>query len=212
MTPSSGQWVRSWTAGVLLLSAPAAGLGQAADMALPGHLLGDASAPVEIVEFGDYSCTFCAQFERTTMPSVRTEWIEQGRASYRFVPFHKSYFREGRNAARAAQCAARQHAFWPMHELIYARQDEWLGRRGQRERLRSWAMELGLDGEAFDACWDEDPGERLLERNTNLAHSRGVRGTPAFFINGRPAVGALSYRDFRVLLAQAATGGGLPRR
>lgn len=192
----------------LLLTAIGVAGQQAEEASLPGHVLGDPQAPVEIVEFGDYSCTFCAQFERETMPSVIEEWIESGRASYRFVAFDRSYFREGRDGARAAECAARQDAFWPMHRLLYSRQDQWLGHGGGRERMRAWAVELGLDGGRFDACWQDDPSRPLLERNTELAHARGVRGTPMFFINGKPAVGALPYDLFRSLLDQAAGGGG----
>jgi hypothetical protein len=83
-----------------------------------------------IIEFGDFACPACAAFARETTAEIEREWIMTGRARLQFIPI--DVFRTGRLAARAAECAAEQDAFWPMHDLLYARQKEWLGRGGQR--------------------------------------------------------------------------------
>jgi protein-disulfide isomerase len=165
-----------------------------------GHLEGRADAPVRIVEFADYSCGFCAQFSRETMPALRREWIETGRASFRFIGFHNSYFKPGRDAARAAECAADQGAFHTMHDLIFERQRGWLSRGGQRERFETWAEEIGLDTDEFRQCWDRNPSKDRLDRNAEAARDHGVRATPTFYIGARRIEGALAYDEFRAIL------------
>jgi len=172
-----------------------------------GHVEGRPDALIQIIEFADYSCPFCARFSRETLPVFRREWIETGRASIRFIPFHNSYYKPGRDAARAAECAAEQGRFHAMHDLIFERQSAWLSRRGQRERFEAWAGELGLDLASFRQCWDADPAVERMERNTKMAQQRGVRATPTFFIGTRKIEGALTWDQLRVLLEEKEPAG-----
>ncbi|HUF68179.1 MAG TPA: thioredoxin domain-containing protein [Longimicrobiales bacterium] len=165
-----------------------------------GHVEGRPEARVQIIEFADYSCAFCARFSRETLPLLRHEWIDTGRASLRFIGFHNTYYKQGREAGRAAECAAEQDAFAAMHDLIYERQTAWLSRGGARERFEEWASELDLDTAAFRDCWERDPGRKLLERNTEIARDMRVRATPTFFISGRKIEGALTYAELREIL------------
>src|SRR5262245_30362214 len=116
-----------------------------------GHEKGARTARIVIVEFADFSCSACASFARQTLPQIERDWIATGRARLRIIPFDA--LKSGRFATRAAECAGEQQAFWPMHDLLFARQKEWIGRRGQRDRFASWATELGLDAEVFRTCW-----------------------------------------------------------
>ena len=169
-----------------------------------GHEKGKRSARVVVIEFADFSCPACAQFTRETLPRIEREWIATGRVRLRVIPFNA--LGSGWTAARAAECAAQQDAFWPMHERLFNRQAQWLGRlgrRGQYEEFTRWAVDLGLSATRFRACWDSDYWSDELKRNTQLARANGVPGTPAFVINGRPLVGALSYADFSAALEQA---------
>lgn len=189
----------------VMLSAPAAATAQNGfDVPAASHRRGDPNAKVVIVEFGDFGCSACAAFARGTMPLIKREWIDTGRARVQFVSF--DLLRTGRLAARAAECAAEQGAFWPMHDLLYERHKDWLGRGGQDEKFGSWAVELGLDDQRFATCWEQDPSKEVLDRNTRLARSLGVRGTPTFLVNGKVVVGALPYDDFAVVLEEAAKG------
>jgi protein-disulfide isomerase len=93
-----------------------------------------------------------------------------------------------------------------MHERLFARQQEWLGklgRRGQYLEFSRWATELGLDTVRFHACWKERSWLTQVERNTRLARANGIPGTPAFVVNGQPLVGDVSYEQFAHALAQA---------
>jgi protein-disulfide isomerase len=166
-----------------------------------GHEKGNPAARIVIIEFADFGCSACALFAEQALPQIEREWIATGRARIRVIPL--GVLRLGRGAGQAAECASRQGAFWPMHDLLYARRQEWIGRRGQRARFEGWATELGMNAERFRACLKSDPGKLWLKRNTNLAQNHGVPGTPAFVVNGRAIVGALPYRDFAAALEAA---------
>lgn len=170
------------------------------------HVKGDPSAPLHLVEYADFACTTCGQFARETLPRLEREYIETGRLRVSFVPFNLSFFKPGRLAARAAECAADQDAFWPMHDLLYARQREWLGRGSQRERYLSWAQELGLDAGEFEGCYDAAAVEARIDANSASAAERGVRATPTFFLGERRLEGALGFESLRQLIEAASAG------
>jgi protein-disulfide isomerase len=167
-----------------------------------GHEQGNPGASVVIIEFADFACGACAAFAEQTLPQVERDWIATGRARIRVIPL--GIIAGGRSGGQAAHCAAEQDAFWPMHDLLYARRKEWLMRRGQRAKFESWARELGLNVTRFRECLGSDPWKVWLQENTRLAQTHGVPGTPAFVINGRPIVGALSYDQFAAALESAS--------
>jgi protein-disulfide isomerase len=170
-----------------------------------GHEKGEPRAPITIVEFVDFGCSACATFALATLPSIERDWIAQGRARIRLIPYDA--LGTGRAAAAAAECAAQQKNFWPMHDLLFERQKEWLGRRGQRELFEKWGEELGLNVVRFRNCAQSYAVAESLKKNTRVAKARGVPGTPAFLVNGRPIVGALPYADFATALNAAAGTG-----
>jgi protein-disulfide isomerase len=173
------------------------------DLPGAGYEKGNADAKIVIIEFADFACTACAEFARQTLPQIERDWVRTGRARIRVIPL--GILRSGRLAGQAAECAARQDAFWSMHDLLYARREEWYGRRGQRAKFESWAAGLGLDATCFRSCLQRDAGDTWLKRNTHLAQTHGVPGTPAFVVNGRAIVGALPYGDFAAALQAAVS-------
>jgi protein-disulfide isomerase len=115
-------------------------------------------------------------------------------------------FRRGKEATLAGECAADQGAFWPMHDALFADQDRW--RRGRRpdEEFEAMAGDLGLDVEVFAECVDRDTPRRRIEASNDAADELAVRATPAFFIDGRPVLGALSVEQFTALVEAAEAG------
>lgn len=164
------------------------------------HVKGDPAAPVHLIEFADFACTTCGQFARETLPLLEREYIATGRLRVSFVPFNLGFFKPGRLAARAAECAAAQDAFWPMHDVLYARQREWLGRGAQRDRFHAFAAEIGLDEAVFRACYDAGDADTSIDENSVVATGRGVRATPTFFLGDRRLEGALDIEMLRNLL------------
>ena len=180
----------------------------------PGVVLGSANATVTVVEFADFACSACAEFARDTWPDVRARFVETGRVRWRVVPFELG-FRNSEEGARAGYCAAEQGRFWPMHDELFARREHWVGERRPRGALVRIAGTAGLDGETFEACYDdEDRTEDLVDRANDAAKAARVRATPTFLIDGVPVLGAVPFDAFAQLLERELAKGsaGGPRR
>ena len=186
----------------LLALAPGNAVGQEVEVDGIGYVLGDPLAPVQVVEFGDFACGACAEFWRDTWPSVRTELIETGRVAWRHVPFLLGFDR-GDDAANAAECAADQGAFWEMHDRIFGGQQEWSRGRRHHDVLERYAGEVGLDVEEFRDCYDDERGEERTEAANRAARDAGVRGTPTFFVDGTPVLGAVTFEALLSVVEEA---------
>ena len=146
------------------------------------HFRGPIDAPVTVVEYGDFECPYCGRAE----PVVRELLQEFGDVRYvwRHLPLSDVHA-NAQLAAEAAEAAARQGAFWQMHDLLFEHQDA-LGPRD----LVGYAQELGLDVERYTADLREHTGAARVAEDIDSADLSGVSGTPTFFINGRRHYGA----------------------
>jgi Na+/H+ antiporter NhaA len=147
------------------------------------HIRGPESAPVTLVEYGDYQCPYCGQAE-IVIRALLDEFGDELRYVWRHLPLSDVHS-NAQMAAEATEAAAAQDAFWPMHDRLLASQDEL-----ETQDLRRDAEELGLDGERF---WHDLRHRVHAERvadDVASADTSGVAGTPSFFINGRRHQGA----------------------
>lgn len=171
--------------------------------------LGDAGAAVTIVEYTDYQCPFCARHSIETMPTLLAELVDSGRVQYQLKDFPiDSIHPEARLASVAARCAGEQEAYWPMHDALFAQQSAWAGTGvAAAQSFAAIAGDLGLDTAAFDACLQSGRYDDVIQANLDEGVSLGVRGTPAFFINGFPVSGAQPYDlfEYAVTLAEEGT-------
>lgn len=95
-----------------------------------GEIEGNANAKVVIVEFSDFQCPFCKRWTDQNMTRVRGELGDQVAFVFLHFPITQIHPNAG-NAALAAQCAAEQGKFWPMHDILFAKQNDWAGLRAQ---------------------------------------------------------------------------------
>ena len=171
--------------------------------------MGDAAAPVTIVEYTDYQCPYCAQHAAETFPTLLTEMIDTGRVRYVVKDFPlDSIHPEARAASVAARCAGEQDAYWGMHDALFARQAEWSGQPAMlNDIFTGMAAELALDGDAFVACLVDGRFDAAVQANQDEGFALGVDGTPAFFIDGFPISGAQPFDlfEYAVGLAEAGT-------
>jgi protein-disulfide isomerase len=149
---------------------------------------GPENAPITIVEFGDFKCTFCARFNRETVQSILNDYEGQVRIVFRDYPILGTASLE---AAFAAECANDQGAFWPYHDLLYENQ-QILG----RDTYLALAEQLQLDLGAFTTCFDNQTHRDEVLADYADGQRLGVTGTPTFYVNGRPVVGAQPYTVF----------------
>jgi protein-disulfide isomerase len=170
-------------------------------------ILGDPDAPVTIVEYSDYQCPFCAQYTSDTWSRLKAEFVDSGRVKYVFKDFPLTNIHpQAPKAHEAARCAGEQGAYWEMHDLLFVGQAEWAVYPDHLTVFKRYAAGLELDTAAFDACLDS--GSWAEAMNADLAEGArlGVRGTPSFFVDGYPLVGAQPYETFQYAIELAEQG------
>jgi protein-disulfide isomerase len=113
-------------------------------------------------------------------------------------------FRNSREVAEAAECAADQGAFWKMHDLLYAKRKEWMATTDIRTVVAKYAAQLKLDRTAFGRCVLNPEIRRRIQRHDAIAQQLGIRGTPMFYVNGRTVPGAIPFELFQRVIAEAA--------
>lgn len=143
-----------------------------------GPALGQADAPITIVEFSDYQCPFCKKHAVNTLGAIKTNYIDTGKVRYMFRDFPlDSIHPYARKAAEAAHCAGDQGKFWDMHDTMFQNQGAL-----QTESLRHFARTMELDLDAFNTCLDEGKYAKKVEADVAAGSAVGVTGTPGFFI------------------------------
>lgn len=147
-------------------------------------LLGDPSAPITIVEFGDYQCHQCYNWFHNTKPALMHDYIETGKVNLVFVDL-AFLGKDSPKAAQASYCAEDQGMYWKYHNLLYTSQESQIdGGWANPERLKAFAFSLDLDMELFEDCLDSGKHSKRVQFNSQQARDHGVRGTPGFFIVG----------------------------
>ena len=167
-----------------------------------GHLpvLGDENAPVTLVEFSDFECPFCEALFTDTLPQIKKDYIDTGKAKlyYRHYPL-TSIHPNAQIAAEASECANDQGQFWNYHDLLFGNQQEWAALSGDavNSKLVEYATSLGIDSGSFQECLTSGKFTDNVNKDLNDGMSAGVDGTPATFINGYLLVGAVPYEQFK---------------
>jgi len=144
-------------------------------------ILGDLNAPLTMIEFGDYQCTFCKKFFHETEGSILTNYVETGKVKMLFKDFIVVN-EDSVNAASAAHCANDQKMFWQYHSTLY---NNWDGEGtgwASSEQLHLFASTLGLDMDKFSECMSKSKWKELVNSSKVDGRALGVGATPTFFI------------------------------
>jgi protein-disulfide isomerase len=160
--------------------------------------LGPADAPITIVEFSDFNCPYCKKWHTQIYPQLMAAYPDQIRFVYRDFPITSE---ESLAAAQAANCAGEQDAYWQFHDSLLSG-----GLDLGREAYTQYATRLGLDVEALLACLDSGKYIDEVEADARYAAGLGVSGTPTFFINGLPLVGAQPLTEFQAVIESELQG------
>ncbi|MEO5331448.1 MAG: thioredoxin domain-containing protein [Magnetococcus sp. YQC-5] len=153
---------------------------------------GDAKAPVTIIEFSDFECPYCRRAQNV-LKKVQETYGNKVRMVFRHypLPFHA----KAPKASEAAQCAADQGKFWPMHDVLFAEKTSL-----EVPELKKQAKTLGLEQEPFDTCLDSGKHAARVTADLTDGKKLGVTGTPTFFINGIRLVGAQPFEKFKSVI------------
>jgi protein-disulfide isomerase len=145
-------------------------------------LMGNPSAHVTLIEFGDFQCPFCDRFAKDTEPQINQTYIQTGRVNMMFV--HVTiYGPDSITAAVAAQCVNDQGKFWNLYDILYKNQGAVNSGWANKDNLKKFALQIpGLDMQKLNSCLDSGKYVSLVENDLNFAASLGLQGTPAFII------------------------------
>ena len=163
----------------------------------PAATLGDANAPVTIVEFTDYQCPFCQRAFETTFPQIKEAYIDTGKVRYLTRDLPLAFHGNAKAAALAARCAGADGKYFEMHDTLFDNQDDWIVGNPD-DKFKQYASELGVGG--FDTCYDSGQFEDVVDADLALASRVGATGTPTFFINGVQVVGAQPFSAFETVI------------
>jgi len=152
--------------------------------AMGSPILGDPSAPITIVEFGDYQCSSCYNWFHKEKPAIYENYIATGKANLVFVDL-AILGRDSLTAAQASYCAEDQGMYWEYHDLLYNSQESKIDNGwANSERLKAFAFSLGLDMDLFESCLDSGKYTKRVQYNVSVAKKHGARATPTFIIVG----------------------------
>jgi protein-disulfide isomerase len=153
---------------------------------------GNPKASVTLIEFSDFQCPYC-QRVRPTMTRLREMYSDRVRFAFRHYPL--DFHPQAQKAGEAAACAGEQGKFWEMHDRLWQNPGKL-----QVEDLKAHAQSLGLVAADFASCLDSGRFATLVENDLRAGQEYGISGTPAFFVNGRPIVGAMPLEAFQQVI------------
>jgi protein-disulfide isomerase len=139
--------------------------------------LGDPSASVLVLEFGDFECPYCRQHAATTMAEISDKFVRTGKVRYVFAQFPLDEHKEARLLAAAARCAHLQGKFWPMHDTLFRGQEP-----ADAAALQQLAAQMGLSPADFGRCLQDSSTSTEINAEKHLGERLGVQGTPWFVI------------------------------
>jgi protein-disulfide isomerase len=176
-----------------------------------GIVQGSPDAPVEILEFADYSCPHCGTFASFAGKLLRQNYVETPGGPVRWITFDfvLGGFPNSIPASMAARCAGEQGAYWPYHDMLFSRQTQWYTSPNPGNVMGEIADDLGLDTGAWRSCMSEARYLEQIAAARKYGESLGVGSTPTIFINGQrlDLTGVEPYSYIEGLIKQALAGG-----
>ena len=165
--------------------------------ALPDQVMGKADAPVTIVEYASMTCPHCAAFHATTLPEIKTKYIDTGKAKLilREFPFDP----RAEAAFMLSRCS--NDKYYAMADVLFKQQNNWARAEDAQAALLQISKLAGFSQESFTACLTN---QKLLE-DIRAVRTRGadefkVDSTPTFFINGDKYAGALTVGEMSAII------------
>ncbi len=143
--------------------------------------MGNINAPITIVEWGDYQCTFCYKFHQNTLDIINEDFIKTGKVKIIFKDFPLNGL-DSKLAAEASYCAQDQEKYWKYHDELFK---NWGGERTgwiTRESLDKFAETVDLDLKKFNKCLDDHKYENKVDLLYEFGKEIGIDATPSFLI------------------------------
>ncbi len=144
-------------------------------------IMGDSNAPITVLEWGDYQCTFCYKFHENTLDIINDDFIKTGKVRLVFKDFPLNG-PDSLLAAEASYCAEDQEKYWKYHDELYK---NWGGEKTggiTRESLDRFAVTVGLELVEFNTCLDEHKYQNRVITLHEFGKEIGIDATPSFLV------------------------------
>ncbi len=144
-------------------------------------IMGDSNAPITILEWGDYQCTFCYKFHQNTLDIINEDFIKTGKVKLVFKDFPLNG-PDSLLAAEAAYCAEDQKKYWQYHDELYK---NWGGEKTgwiTRDSLDRFALTVNLELDEFNTCLDDQKYQNRVIALHEFGKEVGIDATPSFLV------------------------------
>ena len=165
---------------------------------------GKQGAAVTVIEYGDFQCPACAQYE-PIMQKLQAEYGDRVEFGFRNFPLYQAH-KFASISARAAEAAGLQGKYWEMHDLLYANQSKWSVMGSENEALnlfKTYAQQVGIDVAQFTKDVDSKQVSDKINGDVSTANAANVNHTPTFFLNNTQIPNPKSYDEFKSILDAA---------
>ncbi len=206
---NSRQSIRAMLFGMCLAMAPGAQAQESNDAGakllaaaspLGDRVLGQAEAPVVMVEYASATCPHCAEFHTKVLPLIKAEYIDSGKLRFIFREFPLD--RAALAASMLARCVPDDKYFATI-DLMFRRQSTWMKGDRAAELLKITQM-AGMDKAGFDACLARiENAKVMIEYSRQAAKDFAIKGTPAIFVNGQMIDGHKDMADVKAAIDAA---------
>jgi protein-disulfide isomerase len=165
------------------------------------RVLGQADAPITIVEYASMTCPHCAHFEIEVLPELQKKWIDTGKAKLVMRPFPLDQV--ALRAEMLARCLPPER-YYPMVETLFKTQEKWAV-QNWRPALERVARLAGVSNKEFDACLaNKTLEDEVVQSRLTAATQLDVNGTPTLFVNGKKFEGPPTVEALDELLSDVA--------
>lgn len=166
------------------------------------RVLGQADAPITIIEYASMTCSHCAHFSNDVLPELKKKWIETGKARLVMRPFPLDQV--ALRAEMLARCLPPER-YYPMIETLFKTQEKWAVAGDWRAALERTARLAGVSSKEFDSCLANKALEdEIVQSRLTASTQLNVTGTPTLFINGTKFEGPPTAQALDALLSGLA--------
>ena len=163
-------------------------------------VIGDENAPITIIEYASLSCSHCADFHLNTLPTLKKEFVDTGKAKivFRDFPFNFPALLGSMLLRCIPQDIREQYT-----EALYLMQSSWVNRENSKtiEELYKIMQSGGMNKEDFNSCIENTELEnQLLQGVISAQNEFNIKSTPSFIINGQIIEGNKPIKDFRQII------------
>ncbi len=164
------------------------------------HIRGPATAKATLVEYSDFQCPACAQYE-PIVREVASSFPNDLRVVYRHFPLTEIH-KNATAASIASEAASKQGKFWEMHDILFDRQSQWSNATSTDALFSDFAVSLGLNTDQFVKDLTESATSDKIDSDVVGANASGITGTPTFYLNGKQ-IRPKSLEEFKTLVQKA---------